>query len=57
MSTSDRNHQTTCSWILRNRTTKEVVCETFDRRKVDTLNTAKYEAIPIGEYLASLNTH
>ena len=45
----------TASWILRNKTTKEVICETFDATKVAALNTEKYEAIPILEYLVSLN--
>jgi hypothetical protein len=45
----------TASWIIRNKETKEVVMETFDRKKVDALNTEKYEAVPIGEYLGSLN--
>ena len=43
------------SWILRNRETREVICETFDRRKVAALNTAKYEAVPIIDYLAEVN--
>lgn len=43
------------SWVIRNKVTGEVVMETFDRAKVDALNTAKYEAVPIREYLASLN--
>jgi len=46
----------TASWILRNKQTKEVICETFDRRKVDALNTAKYEAVPILDYLVSINS-
>lgn len=45
----------TASWVLRNKFTKEVVCETFDIRKVRALNTDKYEAVPILEYLYSLN--
>jgi hypothetical protein len=45
----------TASWVLRNKETKEVICETFDKSKVDALNTEKYEAIPILEYLVSLN--
>lgn len=45
----------TASWVIRNKVTKEVVCETFDARKVSALNTAKYEAVPILEYLQSLN--
>lgn len=45
----------TASWVLRNKETKQVICETFDKRKVDALNTAKYEAVPIMEYLCALN--
>jgi hypothetical protein len=45
----------TASWVIRNKETGEVVMETFDRKKVDALNTAKYEAVPIGEYLGSIN--
>ena len=43
------------SWVIRDKNTREVVMETFDRKKVDALNTEKYEAVPIGEYLSSLN--
>jgi hypothetical protein len=43
------------SWVLRNKITKEVICETYDPRKVAALNTDKYEAVPIQEYLGSLN--
>lgn len=43
------------SWIIREKVTAKVLFETFDRKKVDALNTSKYEAVPIGEYLASLN--
>ena len=45
----------TASWVLRNKTTKEVICETFDSRKVELLNTEKYEAVPILEYLVEFN--
>lgn len=45
----------TASWVIRNKTTKEVILETFDARRVQALNTAKYEAIPVHEYLAGLN--
>jgi hypothetical protein len=45
----------TASWVLRNKATKEVICETFDKRKVEALNREKYEAVPILEYLQSLN--
>lgn len=47
--------QRTASWILKDKTTGEVVMETFDRKKVDALNTDKYVAVPIQEHLASLN--
>lgn len=43
------------SWVIRNKATGEVVMETFDRKKVEALNTKKYEAVPIAEHLASLN--
>lgn len=52
---TDRNHQITASWVIRNKTTKEVVCETFSAAMVAALNTAKYEAVAIGDYLGSLN--
>ena len=45
----------TTSWVIRNKETKEVILETFDSKKVAALNTAKYEAVPIYEYLCSLN--
>lgn len=43
------------SWVIREKETGAVVMETFDRAKVDALNTAKYEAVPIIDHLASLN--
>jgi hypothetical protein len=43
------------SWIIRERTTGRVVIETFSARVVKALNTAKYEAVPILEYLQDLN--
>lgn len=45
----------TASWVIREKGTGKVVMETFDRNKVDALNTNKYEAVPIQEHLASLN--
>lgn len=45
----------TASWVVKNKATGEVMFETFDRKKVDALNTDKYVAIPIQEYLAGLN--
>lgn len=43
------------SWIIRNKATGEVLFETFNSKLVAALNTRKYEAMPIGQYLASLN--
>lgn len=45
----------TASWVIREKETGAIVCETFNRRLVDRLNTAKYEAVPILEHLVSLN--
>ena len=45
----------TASWIIRNKLTKEVVCETFNPAVVAALNTVKYEAVPVLEYLTSIN--
>jgi hypothetical protein len=45
----------TASWVIRDKETGEVVMETFDPKKVAALNTDKYEAVPIQEYLGSLN--
>lgn len=45
----------TASWVIREKATSKVLFETFDRKKVEALNTDKYEAVPILEYLASLN--
>jgi hypothetical protein len=43
------------SWVIRNKETGEVIMETFDRKKVEALNTAKYEAVPIIDHLAGLS--
>lgn len=45
----------TASWAIRNKDTGEVVMETFDQKKVDALNTDKYEAVPIQQHLAEVN--
>lgn len=42
------------SWVIRDKETGSVVTETFDKKKVDALNTEKYEAVPIATHLASL---
>ena len=43
------------SWVIKNKKTGEIIMETFDRAKVDALNTEKYEAVPILTHLQSLN--
>jgi hypothetical protein len=43
------------SWVIREKETGLVILETFDAAKVRALNTIKYEAVPILEYLRSLN--
>ena len=43
------------SWIIRNKATREVICETFELRVAKSINTEKYEAVPIYEYLAEVN--
>jgi len=49
------NMRTCASWVVREKATGTVLFETFNRRVVEALNTAKYEAVPIGEYLAEIN--
>ncbi len=39
------------SWIIRDRDTKAPIMETYDQRRVDALNTDKYEAVPAQQYL------
>jgi len=45
----------TASFIIRNKATKDVLFETFNKALVAKLNTEKYEAVPVLEYLQSLN--
>ncbi len=47
--------QRNASWVIQNKETGEVLFETFDPAKVEALNTEKYVATPIQEYLGSLN--
>jgi hypothetical protein len=46
---------TTERWIIRERATKRVICETFNAKAIAKLNTKRYEAMPILEYLRELN--
>lgn len=45
----------TASWIIREKGGGKVLFETFDGAKVKALNTAKYEAVPIQQYLGEIN--
>jgi hypothetical protein len=45
----------TASWIIREKATGRVIAETFKANVASAINTARYEAIPIRQYLASLN--
>lgn len=48
-------HLRSASVVVVERETGRVVCELFDRRLIEQINTSRYEAIPIQTYLASLN--
>jgi hypothetical protein len=52
---NERSHQVTASWVVRVKATGEVLFETFNPALVARINTAKYEAVAIGDYLGSLN--
>ncbi len=45
----------TASWVIRDKETGQVLFETFSQDVADAVNTRNYEAIPILEYLQSLN--
>ena len=45
----------TASWVIVNIVTGESLFETFDPAKVAALNTVKYKAVPILEWLQHLN--
>lgn len=45
----------TASWVIREKATGRVLFETFNKKLAAKINTAKYEAVPILEYLQSLN--
>lgn len=50
-----KSYMQTASWVIRNKETKEALFETFNGKLVSKLNTEKYEAVPILEYLVELN--
>lgn len=51
----DRRFRAPGSWVIRNTATREWLLETYSFKLVRALNTSKYEAVAIDDYLASLN--
>jgi hypothetical protein len=51
----DRRFRAPGSWVIRNIATRELIMETYSPKLVRALNTSKYEAVAIDDYLASLN--
>ncbi len=45
----------TASWVIKRKSDGMVLLETYNKRLVDRLNTTRYEAVPILDYLYSLN--
>jgi hypothetical protein len=45
----------TASWVIREKATGKAIMETFNKRLLDKLNTAKYEAVPALQHLQELN--
>jgi len=45
----------TASWVVREKASKVVLFETFNASTVAKLNTQKYEALPIHDYLIEVN--
>lgn len=52
---SDSSLNRTASWVIRDKATKAPIMETFNPELVGKLNTDKYEAVPIGQYLGEIN--
>lgn len=46
---------TPASWVILSKETGKAVLETFSAKVVSSVNTEKYHAVPIMEYLQSLN--
>lgn len=43
--------QTSASWVIKRKDTGAVVCETFSAAAVEALDTSRFEAVPIMDYL------
>ncbi len=53
--TQNKRQKSPASWVIRDKETKQVIFETFDKKKVAALNKKKFEAVPILDYLVSIN--
>ncbi len=45
----------TTSWVVVSKSTGKAILETFNKGTADAVNREKYDVVPIGKYLASLN--
>ena len=45
------------SWVIREKETRKVIGEVFNPAIALAINTVRYEAVPILDYLQSLNEH
>jgi hypothetical protein len=45
----------TASWVLVRLADNKAIAETYLRHVAAAINTEKYKAVPVGEYLADLN--
>lgn len=45
----------TASWVIVDKATGKALLETFSPRVAEAINTARYKAVPILEWLQSLN--
>lgn len=48
---------TTASWVIVNNETQAAVLETFNQLVANAINKKKYRAVPILEYLQTLNAN
>jgi hypothetical protein len=46
---------TAASWVIREKSSGRVICETYSAAAVAAINTARYEAVPILQHLQELN--
>ncbi|CAB5079641.1 hypothetical protein UFOVP146_57 [uncultured Caudovirales phage] len=45
----------TASWVIVEKSTRKAICETYSESTIEAINKAKYQAIPILEYLQEFN--